>query len=66
MLRRVRAVDCWCGYVLQGADDEELADRLRGHLEGEHADEQRSDDEVRARIAERGYAPPTGEPPWAY
>jgi hypothetical protein len=66
MLRRVRAVDCWCGYVLQGEDDEELAERLRGHLAGEHADEHRTDDEVRDRIAERSYAPPTGEPPWAY
>jgi hypothetical protein len=62
----VRAVDCWCGHVVQGEDDDDLARRLRGHLSSEHADEERSETDVRGRIAERAYEPPTGEPPWAY
>jgi predicted small metal-binding protein len=66
MLHGVRAVDCWCGQTVQGEDDEELVRRLRGHLDEEHAEEPRSADDVRSRVAERGYEPPTGEPPWAY
>jgi predicted small metal-binding protein len=66
MLRRVRAVDCWCGYLVQGESDEELEGKLKTHLEAEHPDENRSEDDVRARVAERGYEPPTGDPPWAY
>lgn len=66
MLRRVRAVDCWCGYLVQGENDEELEGKLKAHLEAEHPDENRSEDDVRARVAERGYEPPTGDPPWAY
>jgi hypothetical protein len=62
----VRAVDCWCGHVVQGEDDEELVGRLRGHLNDEHSNEERTDDDVRSRVADRGYEPPTGEPPWAY
>jgi predicted small metal-binding protein len=66
MLHGVRAVDCWCGQTVQGEDDEELVRRLREHLDDEDAEEPRSDEEVRSRVAERGYEPPTGEPPWAY
>ena len=66
MLRRVRAVDCWCGYLVQGENDEEVETRLRAHVSGQHADEKRSDEDVRAGIADRGYEPPTGDPPWAY
>jgi predicted small metal-binding protein len=66
MLRRVRAVDCWCGYLVQGEDDDEVAKGLRTHLAEEHPDDERTDEEVRSRIAERGYEPPTGDPPWAY
>jgi predicted small metal-binding protein len=62
----VRAVDCWCGFLVQGENDEELVRGLREHVDNEHADEQRSDEDVRSRVSERGYEPPTGEPPWAY
>jgi hypothetical protein len=50
--------------VVQGENDEELVGRLRGHLNDEHPTEERTD--VRGRVADRGYEPPTGEPPWAY
>jgi predicted small metal-binding protein len=66
MLGRVRAVDCWCGYLVQGENDEEVETRLRAHVGEQHANEKRSDEDVRARVADRGYEPPTGDPPWAY
>jgi predicted small metal-binding protein len=62
----MRAVDCWCGQIVQAESDQELADALREHVTAEHGDEPRSDDEVRARVAEEAYEPPTGDPPWAY
>jgi predicted small metal-binding protein len=62
----VRAVDCWCGFLVQGENDEELVRGLREHVDNEHADEPRSDKDVRSRVSERGYEPPTGDPPWAY
>ena len=62
----MRAVDCWCGYLVQGDDDEELERGLREHVNQVHADEGRSDEDVRSRVSERSYEPPTGEPPWAY
>jgi predicted small metal-binding protein len=66
MLRRVRAVDCWCGFLVQAESDEELESKLRAHADAEHPDETHSDEDVRSRIAERAYEPPTGDPPWAY
>lgn len=61
----MRAVDCWCGQLVQGEDDEELVVRLGEHVREAHAGE-RDDDAVRARVGERAYEPPTGDPPWAY
>jgi hypothetical protein len=66
MLRRVRAVDCWCGSLVQGDDDAALENALREHVNADHPAERRSDEEVRSRVAERAYEPPTGDPPWAY
>lgn len=51
---------------MQGDNDEELERGLREHVDKEHADEERSDEDVRSRVSERGYEPPTGDPPWAY
>jgi predicted small metal-binding protein len=62
----MRAVDCWCGAIVQADGDEELESALKEHVNAEHADEERSDDEVCSRVAERAYEPPTGDPPWAY
>ncbi len=51
---------------MQGENDEELVRGLKEHVDNEHADEERSDQDVRSRVSERGYEPPTGDPPWAY
>jgi len=61
----MRAVDCWCGQLVQGEDEEALVGRLREHVREAHRGE-RDDDAVRARVQERAYEPPTGDPPWAY
>ena len=62
----MRAVDCWCGQLVQAESDEELVGALRDHVAAEHGEKARSEEEVRARVAEHAYEPPTGDPPWAY
>jgi predicted small metal-binding protein len=62
----MRAVDCWCGQMVHADSDEELTRALRDHVAAEHGEERHSDDEVRIRVAEQAYEPPTGDPPWAY
>lgn len=61
----MRAVDCWCGVLVQGEDDDELARRLGEHVREAHSDEH-DEDAVDQRVRERAYDPPTGDPPWAY
>jgi hypothetical protein len=61
----MRAVDCWCGQLIQGEDDEELARLLAEHDAEVHGGEH-GRDAARDRAAERAYEPPTGDPPWAY
>jgi predicted small metal-binding protein len=61
----MRAVDCWCGQLIQGEDEEELARRLAEHVGEAHAGE-RDEAEIRERVTSRAYEPPTGDPPWAY
>jgi MFS family permease len=47
----MRAIDCPCGHRLEGADDEELFRLTREHVDREHPDVQRTDQELRQRIA---------------
>jgi len=61
----MRAVDCWCGQLIQGNDDEELVRLLTGHDRDVHAGEH-GEDAVRSRVERCAYEPPTGDPPWAY
>ena len=51
----MRAIDCPCGHRLEGADDEELVRLARGHVEEHHPDMERSDAELRARVAADAY-----------
>jgi predicted small metal-binding protein len=61
----MRAVDCWCGQLIQGEDEKELVGRLGEHVRKAHPGEH-DDAAVRERVVARGYEPPTGDPPWAY
>jgi hypothetical protein len=62
----VRAVDCWCGQIVQAEDNERLVRALGEHVREEHPDEGYGEAQVRERAAQQAYEPPTGDPPWAY
>jgi hypothetical protein len=47
----MRAIDCLCGHYLEGADDEDLFRLAREHIERDHPEMQRTDEQIRARIA---------------
>jgi predicted small metal-binding protein len=51
----MHAIDCPCGHRLEGADDEELFRLAREHVDQEHPELQRSDDELRKRISNDAY-----------
>ena len=51
----MRAIDCPCGHRLEGADDEELFRLAREHVDRDHPEMQRTDDELRARVAADAY-----------
>jgi hypothetical protein len=46
-----RVIDRPCGRVLRAADNEELSRLARKHVDEDHPDMQRTDDEPRARVA---------------
>jgi MFS family permease len=51
----MRAIDCPCGHHLEGADDAELFRLAREHVDRDHPEMQRSDDDLRQRIAADAY-----------
>jgi MFS family permease len=51
----MRAIDCPCGHHLEGADDAELFRLAREHVDRDHPELQRSDDDLRGRIAADAY-----------
>ena len=51
----MRALDCDCGQHLEAANDEELLDEARDHVNQAHPDMQLSDEEVRQLVIERAY-----------
>ena len=51
----MRAIDCPCGHRLEGADDEELFRLAREHVDPEHPEMQRTDEQLRERVAADAY-----------
>jgi predicted small metal-binding protein len=51
----MRAIDCPCGDHLEGADDEDLVRMARQHIEEHHPDMDRSEEQLRNRIAAGAY-----------
>jgi predicted small metal-binding protein len=47
----MRAIDGPCGHRLEGADDDELFRLAREHVDRDHPELQRTDDELRQRIS---------------
>jgi len=46
-----RIIDCPCGHTLRGADDGDLFRLAREHVDRDHPEMTRTDDELRARVA---------------
>ena len=51
----MRAIECPCGHHLEGADDEDLFRLAREHVDRDHAELRRTDDDLRRRIAADAY-----------
>jgi predicted small metal-binding protein len=51
----MRAIDCPCGHRLEGADDKELFRRVREHVDRDHPELRRTDEQLRARISADAY-----------
>ena len=51
----MRAIDCPCGHRLEGADDEVLFRLAREHVQTHHPEMQRTDEQLRERIAADAY-----------
>jgi predicted small metal-binding protein len=45
----MRAIECPCGHHLEAADDEQLLQECRRHIEEHHPEMERSDEQLRAR-----------------
>ena len=51
----MRAIECRCGHHLEGADDKELFRLAREHVDSDHPEMQRTDEELRERVAADAY-----------
>jgi len=51
----MRAIGCPCGHRLEGADDDELFRLAREHVDRDHPEMQRSDEQLRGRVAADAY-----------
>jgi hypothetical protein len=51
----MRMLDCDCGQTLQAANDDELFQVAREHVDQDHPDMELSDDDVRGLIAQKAY-----------
>ena len=51
----MRAIDCPCGHHREAADDAELLRLCREHIAEYHPDMQRTDEQIRERVAADAY-----------
>ena len=51
----MRAIDCPCGHHLEAADDEELFRIAREHVDRDHPEMERSDEQIHQRITADAY-----------
>jgi uncharacterized protein DUF1059 len=51
----MRAIDCPCGHRLEAENDEALFRAAREHVDRDHPEMERSDEELRARVAADAY-----------
>jgi rhodanese-related sulfurtransferase/predicted small metal-binding protein len=53
----MRAIDCPCGHHFEAGDDEELFRVCREHVDREHPEMRRTDEQLRERVAADAYDP---------
>ena len=51
----MRAIDCPCGHHFEATDDEERFRLCRNHVDCDHAEMERTDEQLRERIAADSY-----------
>jgi len=51
----MRAIDCPCGHRLEGENDEELFQKAREHVDREHPEMERTDEQLRERVTADAY-----------
>ena len=51
----MRAIDCPCGHRLEGVDNTELFRLAREHIDSDHPEMDRTDEQVRERVASDAY-----------
>ena len=51
----LRAVDCSCGYRVEGADEHELFDQLQIHIHQLHPEEEITDEQIGELVATNSY-----------
>jgi hypothetical protein len=51
----MRAIDCPCGHRFEGADDEKLFRLAREHVDRDHPELQRSDEQIWERVRNDAY-----------
>ena len=51
----MRAIDCPCGHRLEATDDEELFRLAREHVDRDHPEMHRTNDQIRARVVADAY-----------
>lgn len=47
----MRAIDCPCGHRLEATDDQELFRLAREHIDRDHPEMKRTDEQIRERVA---------------
>ena len=52
----MRALDCECGQHLEAANDEELFERAREHVDRDHPDMDLSEEQIRGIVEQGAYA----------
>ena len=51
----MRAIDCACGHRFEASDDDELFRLCREHVDTEHSEMNRTDDQIWARVRADAY-----------
>ena len=51
----MRVLDCDCGATLQAANDDDLLQEARKHVDEQHSDMEMSDDQLRGLVSEKAY-----------